>query len=492
VEVTCERMAVLTMIRNFFRSGGLALATLAGVLGGVCFGLVLHQLKDHWTEREVMYVSVVGKLFLRMLKALIIPLIVPSLITAVGSLNVSLSGIVGRRAVTYFLLTTILAAFLGLALVSIIHPGDPAAKEGLGSAYTPKKSTTPDTFLDLVRQLVPPNLVQATMQHTHTKLIEPPKNCDPTCIDEKSGDLRNASDLLTWKTKQVVENGTNTLGLIVFAIVLGIALAQLGEKGEPLLLFFTSLADAMLRITTWIIYLSPIGVFSLVAGQVLGTSNFMKVLTSLGLYFVTVMIGLFIHGCLILPLIFRLMTKKSPLMFIANMGNALTTAFGTASSAATLPATMQLLETKNSVDQRISRFVLPIGATVNMDGGAIWQSVAAIFISQLNGQSLNFGQYIAVPIAAVGASVGAAGIPQGGIVTLIMVLGVLGLPAEDVAMIMAVDWLLDRFRTVVNVLGDSLGAGIVDHLCREKLEDNELSNQELGTGQESGTGEDSA
>lgn len=129
------------------------------------------------------------------------------------------------------------------------------------------------------------------MQHTHTKLIEPPKNCDPTCIDEKSGDLRNASDLLTWKTKQVVENGTNTLGLIVFAIVLGIALAQLGEKGEPLLLFFTSLADAMLRITTWIIYLSPIGVFSLVAGQVLGTSNFMKVLTSLGLYFVTVMIG---------------------------------------------------------------------------------------------------------------------------------------------------------------------------------------------------------
>ena len=129
------------------------------------------------------------------------------------------------------------------------------------------------------------------MQHTTTKLIKPPKDCDPTCIDDKSGDLRNVSDKLTWATKQDTVDGTNTLGLIVFAIVLGTALAQLGDKGQPLLQFFTSLADAMLRITTWIIYLSPIGVFSLVAGQVLGTSSFMKVLSSLGLYFVTVMIG---------------------------------------------------------------------------------------------------------------------------------------------------------------------------------------------------------
>jgi len=480
VEATWERMAILTMIRNFFKSGGLALATLVGVLAGVCFGLVLHQLKEHWTQREVMYVSVVGKLFLRMLKALIIPLIVPSLITAVGSLNVSLSGAVGRRAVTYFLLTTILASFLGFILVVIIHPGNPGAKEGLVSSYKEKDTTTPDTFLDLVRQLVPPNLVQATMQHTTTKLIKPPKDCDPTCIDEKSGDLRNVSDKLTWATKQDTVDGTNTLGLIVFAIVLGTALAQLGDKGQPLLQFFTSLADAMLRITTWIIYLSPIGVFSLVAGQVLGTSSFMKVLSSLGLYFVTVMIGLAIHGGLILPVIFRLVTKKSPLTFIGNMGNALSTAFGTASSAATLPLTMECLETKNEVDPRISRFVLPIGATVNMDGGAIWQSVAAIFISQLNGQTLNFGQYIAVPIAAVGASVGAAGIPQGGIVTLIMVLGLLGLEAEEVGFILAVDWLLDRFRTVVNVLGDSLGAGIVDQLCKGKLDENELPNQDAG------------
>jgi Na+/H+-dicarboxylate symporter len=468
-------MTAWSMIRNFFRSGGLALATLVGVLGGVCFGLVLHQLKEHWTEREVMYVSFIGNLFLRMLKAIVIPLIVPSLITAVGSLNVSVSGLVGRRAVVYFLLTTFLAVFLGLALAVVIHPGDPSAKEGFGSAYIERDTTTPDTFLDLVRQLVPPNLVQATMQHTRTSLIKPSDDCTPSCIDEKSGDLRNASDPLTWETKQEEEDGTNTLGLIVFAIILGIALAQLGEKGKPLLLFFSSLSDVMMVITTWIIYLAPVGVFFLVAGQVLGTSNLLKVLTSLGLFVGTAIAGSLIHGFVLLPLIYRLITKKSPFMFIVNMGNALTTAFGTASSSATLPVTMQMLENKNKVDPRISRFVLPIGATVNMDGTALWQAVAAIFISQLNGQQLNLGQYMAVSIAAVGASIGSAGIPGGSIVTLIMVLDTLGLPAGDVTIVLAVDWLLDRFQTVINVLGDSLGAGIVDQLCRDKLDENDNS-----------------
>jgi len=422
-----------------------------------------------------MYVSFIGNLFLRMLKAIVIPLIVPSLITAVGSLNVSVSGLVGRRAVVYFLLTTFLAVFLGLALAVVIHPGDPSAKEGFGSAYIERDTTTPDTFLDLVRQLVPPNLVQATMQHTRTSLIKPSDDCTPSCIDEKSGDLRNASDPLTWKTKQEEEDGTNTLGLIVFAIILGIALAQLGEKGKPLLLFFSSLSDVMMVITTWIIYLAPVGVFFLVAGQVLGTSNLLKVLTSLGLFVGTAIAGSLIHGFVLLPLIYRLITKKSPFMFIVNMGNALTTAFGTASSSATLPVTMQMLENKNKVDPRISRFVLPIGATVNMDGTALWQAVAAIFISQLNGQQLNLGQYMAVSIAAVGASIGSAGIPGGSIVTLIMVLDTLGLPAGDVTIVLAVDWLLDRFQTVINVLGDSLGAGIVDQLCRDKLDENDNS-----------------
>merc|ERR1719352_2231612 len=151
------------------------------------------------------------------------------------------------------------------------------------------------------------------------------------------------------------------------------------------------------------------------------------------------------------------------------MTNAFTTAFGTASSSATLPVTIGLLENRNQVDPRVCRFVLPIGATINMDGTALYEAVAAIFISQVNGMSLSIGQIIAISITATAASIGAAGIPQAGLVTMVMVLETVGLPSEAVATILSVDWLLDRFRTAINVLGDSLGAGLVAHLSREEI-----------------------
>merc|ERR1711902_398690 len=151
--------------------------------------------------------------------------------------------------------------------------------------------------------------------------------------------------------------------------------------------------------------------------------------------------------------------------------NAFTTAFGTASSSATLPVTMNLLEEKNGVDPRISRFVLPIGATINMDGTALYEAVAALFIAQVRNMSMSVGQIVAISITATAASIGAAGIPQAGLVTMVMVLDTVGLPAEDVTIILAVDWLLDRFRTAINVLGDSIGAGLVYELSKNDLED---------------------
>lgn len=151
------------------------------------------------------------------------------------------------------------------------------------------------------------------------------------------------------------------------------------------------------------------------------------------------------------------------------MGQAIATAFGTSSSSATLPVTIQCLEQNNKVDSRVSRFVLPIGATINMDGTALYEAVAAIFIAQYRGQELTLTNIIAISITATAASIGAAGIPQAGLVTLVMVLSAVGLPADDVSLIIAVDWMLDRIRTVVNVLGDSFGAAIVEHFSRKEL-----------------------
>jgi Na+/H+-dicarboxylate symporter len=447
------------------RSGGLTLGTMLGVVGGVIFGICLRCRAEPWTDREVMYVAYAGELFLRMLKALILPLIVPSLITAVGSLDMSLSGKVGMRAIAYYMATTVMAVILGIILVVTIHPGV-AGQERADAMKESRDVTTPDTLMDLIRNLFPPNLIQATMQQYRTSLVSP----GGVAVND-SGQIRDPNNIDTWKSKGEWSNGSNILGLVFFAIVFGIALAKMGEKGKPLLDFFTALSDAMMVITTWVINLAPVGVFFLIGGQVLATNDFEVVLSQLGWYFTTVMIGLFFHGFIVLPIILTVFTRQLPFRFIFNMTNAITTAFGTGSSSATLPVTIRLLEEKNNVDPRICRFVLPIGATINMDGTALYEAVAAIFISQVNNMQLSFGQILAVSVTATAASIGAAGIPQAGLVTMVMVLETVGLPAEDVTIILAVDWLLDRFRTAINVLGDSIGAGLVYHLSKDELDD---------------------
>lgn len=462
-------MAKLTKekVTSCLKGSALTFATLAGVIGGVIFGLALRTREEKWTEREIMYVSYVGKLFLRMLKALILPLIVPSLIGAVGSLDMSLSGRVGGRAVAYYMSTTVLAVILGIILVSAIHPGNPGHKgeEEIQKVGESRNVTAADTLLDLARNLFPPNLVQATLQQYRTVLTYPGE----VAGEDKKGEHRDPKNLYTWKISGEFTQGTNILGLVFFAVFLGGTLAVMEERGKPLLDFFTCLSEAMMTITTWVIYMAPIGVFFLIGGQILEMEDFSVVAGQLGLYFMTVLIGLFFHGFVVLPIIFSVCTRTLPFKFIANMTNACTTAFGTASSSATLPVTIKLLEEKNGVDPRIARFVLPIGATINMDGTALYEAVAALFIAQVRSMPMSIGQIIAISITATAASIGAAGIPQAGLVTMVMVLDTVGLPAEDVTIILAVDWLLDRFRTAINVLGDSIGAGIVYHLSKDEL-----------------------
>lgn len=400
-----------------------------------------------------MYINYLGDLFLRMLKSLILPLIISSLVSAIGSLDLSLSGKIGARAIGYYAATTICAVILGIILVVSIQPG-----VGSSAAQTTKSArnvSTIDTLMDLVRNMFPPNLVQACIAQHRTE-PKPPENATNVPVDE-------------WELKEKEESGTNILGLVVFATVLGITLGKMGPQAKPLLNFFESLSGAMMLITNWVIWLSPIGVLSLVASKITEMKSLDEVVAQLGMYFLTVVIALLIHGFLVLPGMYFLLTKKNPYIYISNMAQALVTAFGTSSSSATLPIAINCLEERNGIDPRVTRFVMPIGATVNMDGTALYEAVAAIFISQVRQIGLSFGQLVAISITATAASIGAAGIPQAGLVTMVMVLDTVRLPANDVFLIIAVDWLLDRCRTTVNVIGDSLGAGIVQHLSRNEL-----------------------
>ncbi|OXA52781.1 excitatory amino acid transporter 3 [Folsomia candida] len=443
------------------RENLLAILTMAGVGAGVALGFGLRARESPWSPRDVLYVKYVGELFLRMLKALILPLIVSSLVAAVGSLDLSLSRKIGIRAIVYYMVTTIMAVVLGIILVTSIRPGRSGPPDDVVDVQArSRETTTADTLMDLVRNLVPPNLLEATMKTYQTVLIPPE---DPV--------ERNNTHKNDWRVKGEFSDGTNILGLVAFSVVLGVTLGGLKEKGKPLLDMFVALSEAMMVITGWVVWISPVGVCFLIAGQLVEEKDISERFKSLGLYFGTVMAGLIIHGLITLPIIYTVFTKKLPFRFLANMSQAMVTAFGTASSSATLPVTMECLESKNHVDPRVSRFVLPIGATINMDGTALYEAVAAIWIAQMHGKPMDVGSIIGISIASTAAAIGAAGIPQAGLVTMVMVLNIIGLPAEYVSYVVPVDWLLDRFRTMINVLGDSIGAGLVYHMSKADLDD---------------------
>ncbi|XP_013775022.1 excitatory amino acid transporter-like isoform X2 [Limulus polyphemus] len=448
----------------------LLILTVLGVLLGVLIGF-LARFADYG-EDAIMLVSFPGDILMRMLKMLILPLIISSMISGLAQLDAKSSGKMGSYALVYYFATTMFAAIVGIILVSSIHPGDPSIKEEVGSGTEDKSVSTLDAFLDLIRNMFPENLLQACFQQVETVYVEEeakPSFIRATMNISNYTDNDNVTQYVDKRTF-VYKDGTNVLGLIVFCIAFGIICGQVGEEGEIMVNFFVILNEIIMRIVVLVMWYSPFGIMSLIIGKIMSIKDLALTAQQLGLYMLTVIIGLAIHAVITLPTIFFVFTRKNPLTFFRGMLQAWITALGTASSAATLPITFRCLEENNNVDKRVTRFILPVGATVNMDGTALYEAVAALFIAQMNGIYLSVGQVIAVSLTATAASIGAASVPSAGLVTMLLVLSAVGLPTKDISMIVAVDWLLDRIRTSINVLGDAFGAGIVDHLCRGELE----------------------
>ncbi|XP_057657319.1 excitatory amino acid transporter 3 [Diorhabda carinulata] len=442
----------------FIRRNLLTILTVAGVVGGTLTGVIIRATTgNHWSKRDVMYLAFPGEIFLRMLKCLIIPLLSSSVIQAIGSLDLSLSKKIAIRSILYYATTTVFAVVLGICLVLTIRPGVGATPwTGDASEKVTRHVLTQDTLLDLIRNLFPPNIVQACISQSQTFLTLP-----------KNDTVKNMGHEY-WRFEERYEPTTNVLGLVVFSITFGIALGKMGDRAKILLDFFSVLSETMMTITSWVIWISPIGVYFLVAAKVLEIVSFADLVGRLGLYFATVLTGLFLHGFGSLSIIYFVAVRKLPFKTIIQLSQVLVTAFGTASSSATMPISIQTMD-KMGVDPRVTRFVIPIGATINMDGTALYEAVAAIFIAQLKDIPLTFGKTVAVCVTATAASIGAAGIPQAGLVTMVMVLDTVGLPSEEVINIIAVDWLLDRFRTTINVMCDCLGAQLVDYLSVGEL-----------------------
>ncbi|XP_003442568.1 solute carrier family 1 member 9 isoform X1 [Oreochromis niloticus] len=443
--------------------------TVMGVVMGAVFGMMLRYMQVTDSAALTM-VSFPGEILMRMLKMLILPLIISSLITGLAGLDARSSGRMGSRAMVYYMSTTVIAAVLGVILVLGIHPGNPKLRGGNSSSTSTKNQevSSLDAFLDLIRNLFPENLVQACFQQVQTVLkkvpVAAPNQTEPILVNRKKLEYK-------W--------GMNVLGLIGFFITFGICMGRMGERGKVMCDFFNILNEIIMTMVSMIMWYSPVGIASLIAGKIAAIGDLEVVARQLGMYMVTVIVGLVIHGGLILPAIFFAITRKSPFAFYSGIFQAWITALGTASSAGTLPVTFRCLEENLKIDKRVTRFVLPIGATINMDGTALYEAVAAIFIAQMNDITLDGGQIVTVSMTATLASVGAASIPSAGLVTMLLILTAVGLPTQDISLLIAVDWLLDRMRTSINVVGDSFGAGIVDHLSKTEL--TELDAAEMQT-----------
>lgn len=394
------------------KSGNLLLllmvvGAILGALGGFFIG-------DVFIKTEV-----IGKLFLNSLMMVVIPLVVSSMIVGVTSLgDIRKIGLTGAKTLTYFLITTCGAVLLGLILVNVIKPG-----VGLTAWQTeiPEivQSGKDKGLSDIILSLIPRNIFKAAAD----------------------GEI---------------------LSLIVFSLLFGGVLTAVGQRAKSVIEFFDGVNLAVMKIVHLVIYLAPIGVLSIIGTVVAKNRNSIDQLaTGLGKYTLTVMLGLAIHAFIILPLILKFLGKRDPLKYVLNMGKPLTTAFVTASSSATLPLNLEAAIEKNKIDSRVAQFVLPLGATINMNGTALYEAVAALFIAQISGIELGMGQQIIVLLTATLAAIGAAGIPHAGTVMMVMVLQAVNLPIEGIGLIFAVDWFLDRCRTTVNVFDDAVAAAVI-------------------------------
>ncbi len=397
----------------------------------ICISIVAAIVVALIFPRFAMRFHVGGEIFLRLLKMMVVPLVMASVMSGIIGLgDIRKLGRPGGYAVLYYLTTTILAVIVGLVMVNIIQPGvgtvDQETLEAItaqGEGVAAEREANIGTILNnLLLMLFTDNLITAAAE-------------------------------------------SNLLPLIIFSIIFAGMLTTMGKRVEVITTMIVQINDALLSFIMLLMKVAPLGIFCLVTarfGEAQAEGQFVEVLSQLGWYVLTVLTGLAIHAFITLPLIFAFFARKNPFRFMYQMSQALLTAFSTASSSATLPVTMECAAKKAKVSKQSIEFVLPLGATINMDGTALYEAAAAIFIAQAIGIELSLMQQLTVAITATLAAIGAAGIPEAGLVTMVIVLNAVGLPVEYISLILAVDWFLDRFRTAVNVFGDSVGAAVVE------------------------------
>ena len=441
--------------------GNLTYFIIGAIVAAIAVALLLPALLEKETALTIFHtVETGGEVFLRALMMMVVPLVVASVMSGILGLgDVRKLGKPGFTAVAYYLSTTVLAVVVGLVWVNLIQPGK-------NSEAKPPESeevvVTTENKAELLEQLEQQTGLEKEKLAKLFPVLEeglPGKGPD-------IGTIMKGLVLMLF-TDNLLHSAANTdlLPLIVFAIIFAGMLTTMGDRVQSITTMIGQINEAMMSFVMLLMNIAPIGIFCLVAskfGIAQAEGKFLDVISETAGFISTVLAGLGTHAFITLPLILWFFTRKNPYRFMKAMSRALLTAFSTASSSATLPATMDAAN-EAGVSKKSTDFVLPLGATINMDGTALYEAAAAIFIANITPDfDMTFGKQIIIAVTATLAAIGAAGIPEAGLVTMLIVLNAVGLPPDAIGAVLAIDWLLDRFRTATNTFGDACGAAIVD------------------------------
>ena len=400
-----------------------------GLLLGLLYGIFAAS--QGLTSFTSEWISPFGKIFLNLLKLIAVPLVLSSLITGVASLSDTkkLSRI-GSKTITIYIVTTAVAVTIGLISVNILQPGDTVPED--------MKTKLQETYKSAAS-----GRMEAAAEVKDRSVLQPLVDMVPSNV------FSSAS------------NNRNMLQVVFVAIIVGIALIQIPKnKGRPVLEFFEGINELVIKLVDNIMLVAPIGVFALIADTITSVAgdnlnNILELLSALGYYMLAVIIGLILQMAITYTAVLKLFSKMDLKTFYQGMAPAQLLAFSTSSSGATLPVTMERCEDELGVSEEVSSFVLPLGATINMDGTALYQAVAAVFIAQTIGMDLTLGAQLTIVFTAVLASIGTAAVPGAGIIMLIIILEAVSVPSAGIALILGVDRILDMLRTVTNVTGDA-------------------------------------
>ncbi|KAK3580085.1 hypothetical protein CHS0354_001219 [Potamilus streckersoni] len=444
------------------RKNLLLVLTMCGVVLGFALGFGIRETKP--TTDQLMWIGFLGDLYLRLLKMMIVPLIVCSVISGTASLDPKSNGKISLISLIFIVITNTIGSILGVAAGAVFQPGK-------GSSFQQSENTvnsgssleTQDIIADLIRNFFPDNLLEAAFRKTQTRY-------NTQTVERNTSNGTMLADTVVKLTKTVGKTDSpNIIGLIVACTLIGIAASTLKEKGRPLLNFFVSASEIVIVIVRWFMWTTPIGVISLIAVAIAGTTDIVSVFGSMGMLVATVAVAIVIQQLIVMPAILFAFTKRNPYAFLLSIARPWIIGFASTSTAVAIPEMIASCEDTNKIDRRVVRFVIPFSVTLSANGSALYMAAASIFCYNLSGAELSAFNFVLIGILSTVASMAIPSVPSASIVSIVMILNSLGLPVDMVSLLIAMEWILDRLRTTSSVVSHTMCAAVTYKLCKENL-----------------------